>query len=120
KSTPPTTREGIEKYLGSGMVKGIGPVYASKLVRRFGEKIFEIIEHESARLEDVEGIGPKRRRLIKAAWEEHKIVRDIMVFLHSRGVSTSRAVRIYKAYGANAVDEVRQDPYRLARDIHGI
>jgi exodeoxyribonuclease V alpha subunit len=95
------------------MVKGIGPVYAKKLVQRFGEKIFDIIDHESARLEDVEGIGPKRRRQIKDAWEEQKIVRDIMVFLHSHGVSTSRAVRIYKTYGANAVEEVRQDPHAL-------
>ena len=95
-STAPTTKEGIEKYLGSGMVKGIGPIYAKKLVHKFGERIFEIIENQSALLEDVEGIGPMRRRRIKDAWAEQKIVREIMVFLHSHGVSTSRAVRIYK------------------------
>lgn len=120
QSVPPTTREGIERYLGSGMVRGIGPVYARKLVERFGAKIFEIIEQESARLEQVEGIGPERRRRIKAAWEEQKVVREIMVFLHSHGVSTSRAARIYKCYGEKAIAKVRADPYGLARDIPGI
>jgi exodeoxyribonuclease V alpha subunit len=119
-STAPTTKEGIEKYLGSGMVKGIGPVYAKKLVEQFGEKIFDIIEHQSGRLEDVDGIGPKRRKRIKDAWAEQKVIRQIMVFLHSNGVGTSRAVRIYKTYGEDAIEKVRSDPYRLARDIHGI
>ncbi|HYG33319.1 MAG TPA: AAA family ATPase, partial [Clostridia bacterium] len=120
KSTPPTTREGIEKYLGSGLVKGIGPIYSKKLVEKFGEKIFDIIENYSARLEEVDGIGPQRRRTIKAAWAEQKVIRDIMVFLHSNGVSTSRAVRIYKTYGENAIEEVRANPYTLAQDIPGI
>ena len=120
KNSAPTTKEGIEKYLGSGMVKGIGPTYAKKLVAKFGEKIFDIIENESGRLEDVEGIGPMRRRRIKDAWVEQKVIRDIMVFLHSNGVSTSRAVRIYKTYGENAIEEVRGNPYRLAQDIPGI
>jgi exodeoxyribonuclease V alpha subunit len=119
-STAPTTREGIEKYLGSGMVKGIGPVYAKKLVAKFGEAIFDIIENFSARLQEVEGIGPKRRHQIKDAWAEQKIIRDIMVFLHSNGVSTSRAVRIYRIYGQNAIREVQGNPYVLARDIPGI
>jgi exodeoxyribonuclease V alpha subunit len=119
-STAPSTREGIEKYLGSGMVKGIGPAYAKKLVQKFGESIFEIIEQESARLEDVEGIGPMRRRLIKNAWAEQKVIRAIMVFLHSNGVSSSRAVRIYKTYGENAIERVRENPYSLAQDIQGI
>ena len=119
-STAPTTKEGIEKYLGSGMVKGIGPIYAKKLVAKFGEKIFDIIEQESGRLEDVDGIGPKRRSRIKAAWAEQKVIRKIMVFLHSQGVSTSRAVRIYKTYGENAIETVRANPYALAKDIHGI
>ena len=91
-STAPTSREGIEKYLGSGMVKGIGPIYAQKLVARFGEEIFNIIETQSARLEELEGIGPKRRKRIKEAWNEQKVIREIMLFLHSHGVSTSRAV----------------------------
>jgi exodeoxyribonuclease V alpha subunit len=120
KSSAPTTKEGIEKYLGSGMVKGIGPVYAKKLVQKFGERIFEIIENESGRLEDVEGIGPMRRRRIKDAWAEQKVIRDIMVFLHSNGVGTSRAVRIYKTYGESAIEQVRANPYRLAQDIPGI
>ena len=119
-STAPTTREGIEKYLGSGMVKGIGPIYAKKLVEKFGERIFDIIEQESRRLEDVDGIGPKRRHRIKEAWAEQKVIRSIMVFLHSNGVSTSRAVRIYKTYGEGAIERVQADPYCLAKDIHGI
>ena len=119
-STAPTTREGIEKYLGSGMVKGIGPVYAKKLVEQFGEAIFDIIEKESARLEDVAGIGPKRRKRIKDAWAEQKVIREIMVFLHSHGVSTSRAVRIYKTYGEESMEKVRANAYTLAKDIHGI
>jgi exodeoxyribonuclease V alpha subunit len=119
-STAPTTKEGIEKYLGSGMVKGIGPIYAKKLVDKFGEQIFDIIETQSARLEEVEGIGPKRRRKIKDAWAEQKVIRQIMVFLHSNGVSTSRAVRIYKTYGDDAIEKVQANPYALAKDIHGI
>ncbi len=119
-STPPSTTEGIEKYLGSGMVKGIGPAYAKKLVARFGKGIFDIIENASARLEEVDGIGPKRRRKIKDAWAEQKVIREIMVFLHSNGVSTSRAVRIYKTYGDDAIEKVRTNPYTLAQDIAGI
>lgn len=119
-SSAPTTREGIEKYLGSGMVKGIGPVYAKKLVQHFGERIFDIIDEFSVRLEEVDGIGPARRQRIKAAWAEQKIVRQIMVFLHSHGVSTSRAVRIYKTYGEAAIERVQNNPYALAKDIHGI
>lgn len=119
-STAPTTREGITRYLGSGLIKGIGPVYAKKLIDRFGEAIFEIIENHSVRLQEVEGIGPKRRGEIKAAWAEQKVIRDIMVFLHSNGVSTSRAVRIYRTYGENAIERVRANPYLLSRDIPGI
>jgi exodeoxyribonuclease V alpha subunit len=120
RSTPPTTREGIERYLASGMVKGIGPTYAKKLVQKFGENIFDMIENCSARLEEVEGIGPERRRRIKEAWAEQKVIREIMVFLHSNGVSTSRAVRIYKTYGENAIETLRANPYALAEDIRGI
>ena len=120
KSTPPNSLEGIEKYLASGMIRGIGPVYAKKLVQKFGQKIFGIIESASARLEEVEGIGPQRRQKIKAAWEEQKVVRDIMVFLHTQGVGTSRAVRIYKTYGEQAISVVQANPYVLARDIVGI
>ena len=120
RAVPPSTPEGIERYLGSGMVKGIGPVYAKKLVEKFGENIFDIIENFSARLEEIDGIGPGRRKRIKEAWAEQKIIREIMVFLHSHGVSTARAVRIYKLYGEKAIERVRQNPYLLARDIPGI
>ena len=119
-TSAPTSREGIEKYLASGLIKGIGPVYAKKLVEKFGEGVFDIIDRESVRLEQVRGIGAERRRTIRTAWAEQKIVREIMVFLHSNGVSTSRAVRIYKTYGDEAVEKVRANPYLLARDISGI
>ena len=119
-ATQPTSRAGIEKYLGSGMIKGIGPVLAKKLVAKFGEGVFDIIDTQSARLEEVDKVGPERRRRIKAAWAEQKVVREIMVFLHAHGASTTRAVRIYKTYGDAAIDTVRANPYQLARDIHGI
>src|SRR5271170_4329396 len=120
KATPPTTTEGIEKYLGSGMIRGIGPVYAKKLVRAFAEAVFEIIEQEPGRLREVTGIGPKRAARVIAGWAEQKVIREIMLFLHSNGVGTSRAVRIYKTYGADAVQLISENPYRLARDIRGI
>src|SRR4026209_533015 len=120
RSSPPTSADGIEKYLGSGMIRGIGPVYAKKLVRAFGEKVFDTIEADPQRLREVTGIGPVRAGRITAAWAEQKIVREIMVFLHSNGVGTARAVRIYKTYGADAVQVMSENPYRLARDIRGI
>ena len=120
RADAPTSREGIEKYLGSGMIKGIGPVLAKKLVAKFGEGVFDIIDLQSARLEEVDKVGPERRRRIKAAWAEQKVVREIMVFLHAHGASASRAVRIYKTYGDQAIETVRHNPYQLARDIHGI
>src|SRR5277367_6047412 len=120
KTSEPTSLDGIEKYLGSGMIRGIGPVYAKKLVRAFGEKVFDTIEAEPERLREVTGIGPVRANRITAAWAEQKIVREIMVFLHSNGVGTARAVRIYKTYGADAVQVMTANPYRLARDIRGI
>jgi exodeoxyribonuclease V alpha subunit len=120
KTSEPTSLDGIEKYLGSGMIRGIGPVYAKKLVCAFGERVFEIIESDPARLREVTGIGPIRADRIGASWAEQKIVREIMVFLHSHGVGTARAVRIYKTYGADAVQVMSENPYRLARDIRGI
>ncbi len=120
KASPPTTLEGIEKYLGSGMIRGIGPVYAKKLVRAFGEAVFELIEQEPARLHEVTGIGPKRAQRIVAGWADQKVIREIMLFLHAHGVGTSRAVRIFKTYGQDAVQVISENPYRLARDIRGI
>jgi exodeoxyribonuclease V alpha subunit len=117
---PPTTLEGIEKYLGSGMVKGIGPHFAKKLVGAFGEQVFEVIEQKPDRMTELEGIGPKRKKRVVDAWAEQKVIRSIMVFLHSHGVGTARAVRIYKTYGDDAIAKVRENPYRLALDIHGI
>jgi exodeoxyribonuclease V alpha subunit len=117
---PPTSLEGIEKYLGSGMVKGIGPHFAKKLVGAFGEDIFDIIETAPERLTDLESIGPVRKQRVVEAWAEQKAIRNIMVFLHANGVGTARAVRIYKTYGDGAIERVRENPYRLALDIHGI
>jgi len=120
RTSPPTSADGIEKYLASGMIRGVGPVYAKKLVRAFGEKVFDIIEMSPDRLREVDGIGPVRAASILAAWAEQKAVREIMVFLHSNGVGTARAVRIFKTYGADAIQVMTENPYRLARDIHGI
>jgi exodeoxyribonuclease V alpha subunit len=120
KAAPPTTIEGIEKYLGSGMIRGIGPVYAKKLERAFGDAVFDVIEQEPRRLREVTGIGPKRAERIIAGWAEQRVIREIMLFLHSNGVATSRAVRIYKTYGTEAVRLISENPYRLARDIRGI
>jgi exodeoxyribonuclease V alpha subunit len=116
----PTSVEGIEKYLGSGLIKGIGPHYAARLVAAFGTDVFDIVEREPDRLRDVPGIGPVRAARIAEGWREQRAVRDIMVFLHSHGVGTSRAVRIFKTYGADAIALVTENPYRLARDIRGI
>lgn len=120
KVVPPTTLEGIEKYLGSGMVKGIGPHFAKVLVKAFKEQVFEVIETEPERLKTLPGIGPKRIDKITSAWAEQKAIREIMVFLQSHGVGTGRAVRIYKTYGDDSITKVSENPYRLALDIHGI
>src|ERR1041384_4245363 len=120
RTSLPDSADGIEKYLSSGMIRGVGPVYAKKLVRAFGEKVFDIIESAPDRLREVDGIGPVRASSILAAWVEQKAVREIMVFLHSHGVGTARAVRIFKTYGADAIQAMTENPYRLARDIRGI
>ncbi|MCQ8181036.1 ATP-dependent RecD-like DNA helicase [Methylomonas sp. LW13] len=120
KIVPPTTLDGIEKYLGSGMVKGIGPHFAKKLVKAFGELVFDVIEQTPERLLELPGIGKKRQERVTSAWAEQKVIREIMVFLQSHGVGTSRSVRIYKTYGDQAIEKVRENPYRLALDIHGI
>jgi len=120
KVLPPSSIAGIEKYLGSGMIRGIGPHFAKKLVKAFGEDVFDVIENEPDRLLELDGIGPKRVDRITSGWADQKAIREIMVFLQSHGVGTSRAVRIYKTYGADAIPLVSENPYRLARDIRGI
>ena len=120
KTSAPTSIEGIEKYLGSGMIRGNGPAYAKKLVRAFGEKVFNTIEAEPDRLREVTGIGPVRAKRITDALAEQKVVREIMMFLHSNGVGTARAARIYKTYGSDAVQVMTENPYRLIRDVRGI
>src|SRR5438445_2662533 len=102
------------------MVKGIGPHFARKLVQAFGAEVFDVIAQAPARLQELDGIGPKRTARVVTAWAEQQTVREIMVFLHSHGVGTARAVRIYKTYGTDAIVRVRENPYRLALDIHGI
>jgi exodeoxyribonuclease V alpha subunit len=120
RTTPPHTVEGIEKYLGSGLVKGIGPHFARKIVEVFGERTLAVIDESPAFLREVKGIGPRRIQQIRASWQEQKAVRRIMVFLQSHGLGTARAVRIYKQYGDQAIDLVRANPYRLATDIWGV
>ena len=120
RTSAPSSVAGIEKYLGSGMIPGIGPVYAAKMVQAFGEDVFDIVETAPERLREVAGIGRVRAARITSAWAEHKVVREIMVFLHSHGVGAARAIRIYKTYGVDAVQAMTENPYRLARDIRGI
>ena len=120
RTSAPSSLDGIEKYLGSGMIRGIGPVYAKRMVKTFGKDVFDIIEAEPKRLREVEGIGPKRADKITAAWADQKVIREIMVFLHEHTVGTARAVRIFKTYGTDAVQVMSENPYRLARDIRGI
>ncbi len=120
KASAPSSLEGMEKYLGSGMIRGIGPVYAKRLIRLFGKDVFDVIEASPERLREVEGIGPKRAERITSAWADQKTIREIMVYLHQHGVGTARAVRIFKTYGADAVQVMSENPYRLARDIRGI
>ncbi len=120
KASAPTTEEGIERYLGSGLIKGVREGFAKKLVAKFGVKIFDVIENESARLEEIPGVGLERRKAIKNAWAEQRHVREIMLFLYAHGAGTARAQRIFKTYGEKSIEVVRDDPYQLARDIHGI
>lgn len=116
----PSTVAGMASYLGSGMVKGIGPKLAERIVECFGEETFEVIEEQPHRLAEVSGIGRDRMGKIIAAWEEQKQVKEIMVFLHAHGVSTNLAVKIFKEYGDRALQVVQEDPYQLERDIYGI
>ncbi|MEU9860537.1 ATP-dependent RecD-like DNA helicase [Streptomyces sp. NPDC047971] len=116
----PATIQGIRRYLGSGLVKGIGPVFADRITQHFGVDTLDILEETPARLIEVPGLGPKRTKNITAAWEEQKAIKEVMVFLQGVGVSTSIAVRIYKKYGDASISVVRNQPYRLAADVWGI
>src|ERR1039458_6842105 len=115
KATPPTTSEGVERYLGGGFVKGVGPVLAKKLVEHFGAGVLGVITDNPGDLESVDGIGPKRRERIATAWQEGMQIREIMLFLHSHGVSTGRSTRIFKTYGNLAIQTVQENPYTLPR-----
>ncbi len=116
----PATSAALEKYLGSGLIRGVGPKTAKKIVRHFDNETLDIFEGDIGRLTEVPGIAEKKLETISAAWIEHRAVRDVMMFLQSHGISTLYAVRIYKAYGDQAIAAVTEDPYRLARDLYGI
>ena len=120
KASLPTTLASIERYLASGMIRGIGRRHVRRLLQAFGETVFDVIEQQPARLQEVTGIGTKLASRIIAGWAEQKMVREIMLFLHANGVGTSLAIRIYKTYGTDAVQVISENPYRLARDIRGI
>jgi exodeoxyribonuclease V alpha subunit len=120
KTKVPVTTYGIRKYLGSGMIKGLGPVMAGRIVDRFGKKTLDIIENDIQRLAEVEGIGKKRIAMITGAWDEQREIRNVMLFLQSHGVSSGYAVKIFKQYGNQAIAVVKDNPYRLAGDIFGI
>ncbi|MGH3679467.1 MAG: helix-hairpin-helix domain-containing protein, partial [Natronosporangium sp.] len=116
----PATIQGIERYLGSGLIKGVGPKTAARIVAAFGVDTLRVIEEEPGRLIEVYGLGRKRTAAIGAAWQEQRSIKEVMVFLQGVGVSTSLAVRIYKRYGDGSISVVRNDPFRLAADVWGI
>jgi len=118
--TVPATLYGIQKYLGSGLIKGIGPIMAERIVKKFGLNTIEIIEKKPERLSEVDGIGPKRVAMISRAWEEQKEIKEIMIFLQGHGVSAAYSAKIYRHYGNRAIEVVKGNPYRLAQDIQGI
>ena len=116
----PATIEGMKRYLGSGLIKGVGPITAARIVQQFGSDTLQVLDEEPARLRDAPGVGPKRAQAIAGAWEEQKQIRKVMLFLQSHGVTTGLGVKIYKTYGDDALRVVQEDPYRLARDIWGV
>ncbi|HEU18001.1 MAG TPA: ATP-dependent RecD-like DNA helicase [Deltaproteobacteria bacterium] len=120
QTTTPASVHGIEKYLGSGLIKGIGPVMAKRIVKKFKEKTLEVIENDIDKLVDIEGIGRKRIEMIRKAWEEQKEIREVMIFLQTHGVGSGYAAKIYKQYGNGSIKVVQENPYRLATDIFGI
>ena len=116
----PATAYGIQKYLGSGLIRGIGPVMAKRIVKQFGEQTLDLIDHDIRRLTEVEGIGEKRIEMIKRAWDDQKEIRNVMLFLQSHGVGSGYATKIFKQYGHRSIPLVRSNPFRLATDISGI
>jgi len=120
RTAAPSTPEGIEKYLGSGLIKGIGPSFAHRIVEVFGARTLAVIDESPVFLKEVKGIGPRRISQIRESWRQQKVLRDLLVFLQSHGIGTARAVRIYKTYGDKAIEVVRANPYRLASDIWGV
>jgi exodeoxyribonuclease V alpha subunit len=120
RSVLPATEQGIRKYLGSGLIKGIGPRTAEKIVARFGDRTLHVLEESPERLRETPGLGPHRARLIAHAWAQQKAIKEVMLFLQGHDVSTSVAVRIYKQYGDASITVVKNDPYRLARDVWGV
>lgn len=120
RTTVPATIHGIKKYLGSGLIKGIGPVMAGRIVSRFGKKTLDIIENDIKKLSEIDGIGGKRIEMIQAAWEEQKEIRTVMMFLQSHQVSTGYAIKIFKQYGDRSITVVTENPFQMATDIFGI
>jgi exodeoxyribonuclease V alpha subunit len=120
KTAVPASVYGIEKYLGCGLIKGVGPIMAKRIVKRFGKKTLDVIEKNIQMLAEVEGIGAKRIEMIRKAWEEQKEIREVMLFLQTHGVSSGYATKIFKRYGDRSIQVVKQNPYRLASDIFGI
>jgi exodeoxyribonuclease V alpha subunit len=116
----PATVYGIRKYLGSGLIKGLGPKMAERIVKKFGKKTLDVIEHQTQRLQEIEGIGKKRIALVQQAWKDQKKIREVMLFLQSHGVSTGYATKIYQTYRNRSIAIVQQNPYRLCMDITGI
>ncbi|MDO4621986.1 MAG: ATP-dependent RecD-like DNA helicase [Eubacteriales bacterium] len=120
EETMPATVFGIEKYLGSGLIKGVGPKFAKKIVQQFGTDTIQVIEEDIDRLKEIEGIGSKRIRMIRESWEKQKEIKNVMIFLQDHGVNTSFAAKIYRQYGNESIPKVKENPYRLADDIWGI
>ena len=120
ETTAPSTVQGIKKYLASGLIRGIGPKMADRIVKRFAEKTLDIIENRIERLLEIDGIGKYRIGQIRKAWEEQKEIRELMIFLRANEASAALAARIFKKYGRDSVDIVRENPYRLAMEITGV
>jgi len=120
KAHTPSTIIGIENYLGSGLIKGVGPVMAKKIVGKFGKKTLDVLDDDPERLSGIEGIGQKRIKQIIKSWQKHKKIREVMIFLQSYGISSNYSAKIYNTYGENTISVIKINPYRLAEDIFGI